>query len=191
MNMRVSDPIKRQEIVHELCERVELDDPTFGPWLSNYLRENPSSWLGKGRKHEYWLVPIELVEDAISVIPAGRDHCMLNTVHRRISLESIRLRYGDLNIAFRERSDGKHSWGVLAIAPVPSRPAVVASQTCGFVITVLRSVFILLLDPILKWGRKTCPQCFSRDLHAFTFASADERPSHYCNGCNTIWPPRK
>lgn len=56
-------------------------------------------------------------------------------------------------------------------------------------LNVLAFVILKSTDPILKWGQKTCPQCFSKGLIPVKMES-DEPAHHYCNGCNTLFQPR-
>lgn len=167
MNMRVLDSVERRQVVNKECRLIDRSNTRFAAWLKEYLAGNPSSWLGKGKKHTYWLVPISLVEDAIDVLAQGTDHCMLAQCYRP------------------EGED--EDVGVLAIAPAPTPLQTLQSQVLGF----LYALFIWMSDFWFHWGRCRCPNCFSTELHPFTFASEDEPASHYCNGCNTIWPPRK
>ncbi len=145
------------------CRKLEQSDPEFAAWLAKYVSDNRNGWLGNGKKHEYWAVALDLVGEGAHEIIAdeGRDCCYLNQC---------------LN----------DSEAVLAVAPMRN-PLVVKAQA---ILVVVILIAMALVDPIFKWGKKTCPQCFGRDLHPFTCESADEPPHYFCNGCNTTWPPR-
>lgn len=164
--MKVSDSKERCRIVKAECQKIERSDSHFGPWLKDYVKENRRSWLGSGKSHQYWLVPIDLVEDAIDVLAEGHDHCFLHMCYQRAGSDEY--------------------LSVLAVAPLPT-------ALDSMWQSLFQALFMLWLkstDFWFKWGVNRCPQCGSYDLHAFTYMSPDEPQSHYCNGCNTIWPPR-
>lgn len=170
MNMRVQNPIERRRVADSECRQIDRTDPHFGSWLKQYTKDNPSSWLGSGKKHKYWLVPVGLAEDAIDVLAKGEDHRFLASCYRL---------------------DGSEEYlSVLVIAPPPTEWQLMWRAVWGAVALRLFWLVFKMSDFWFKWGVKRCPNCFSKDLYPFTYESPDEAPSHYCNGCNTIWPPR-
>ncbi len=144
--------------------RLDPREPTFAAWLAKYKREHGSGWTG--RRFEYWAVPMDAqMNNEWTKIAPGRNVCFLATV-----------------------LDDDTS--VLSVAPIPSASRVLFETAVQKTLGFLFALSMPLLDPICKWGVKTCPACFSKDLHPFQVESDEEVPHHYCNGCNTIWPPR-
>lgn len=166
MNMQVENPVERRQVLEKECRLIHRSNAHFAAWLKDYLASNPSDWLGEGGKHSYWLVPEPLAEDSMKVLASGTDHCFLAT-------------------SYLPEQESEYFW-VLAIAPEPTWWQILLRKIMG----VLYILFILLTDFWFHWGRDRCPNCFSTELHPFTFTGDDEAPSHFCNGCNTIWPPR-
>jgi hypothetical protein len=148
------------------CRKLSHSDPVFAAWLATYVAARPISWLGKGKgkKHEYWAVPLDKMKQGVhGTLAGGLDRCYLGAC---------------LN----------DDEAVLAIAP-----ACVPHPLKAKIQTLLRDVALIAMrwsDVIFKWGEKTCPGCFSRKLSLFKVAEENEPPHFYCNGCNTIWPPR-
>ena len=165
MNMN-SEPANEQEKV-DLLQQITPSDGNFGPWLKKYIQRYPL-WIGNGEKYDYWLVDYENIKSAVAAVVNGREYCFLN-------------------IPF----EGKI---VLAIKHEPSWLSRKLGDIASKFLWICYAFLLRASDFALRWGEKTCPRCFSRDLYPFTVtvSSKDEQnhPHYYCSGCNTIWPRR-
>jgi hypothetical protein len=160
-----SDRIRKLASVHAACRLLDRRQDEFAAWLAKYVTDySARTWVS--RRHEYWAVPMDLVMNGEwKVLSGERDACFLGRVME------------DDN-------------AVLSIAPEPTwqeRKLAAAAEFTGR----MALAAMPLVDFMMRWGERTCPACFSRQLAPFTVSSNEcERPSHFCNGCNTIWPPR-
>ena len=85
--MLITNSTARLTVVTDRCEKVSADHEEFHTWLKQYL-ESRESALNEFNESEYWLVPIELMEDAIDILVKGRAHCYCATAFTRATDES-------------------------------------------------------------------------------------------------------
>jgi hypothetical protein len=145
------------------CRKLDTADVTFAAWLKTYISRD-RGFLGNGKNHEYWAVPQEWVCQGVHNVLSDGRRC-----------------------AYLAACPSGNEESVLAVERVKAPPHPLAVRARAFGLLMI-FIGMRLLDPIFKWGKKTCPQCFSRQLFKFSVGSTS--PSYYCNGCNTIWPPR-